>query len=275
MTLQTVRKYLPGGAGQLHYREIGKEHGGAPLVCLHQSPKSSLEFESFMQAAGRSQHVIAFDYPGCGMSDCPPSEHIVTIPYYANVIANSLDSLQIEQVDLFGNHTGAMVAASLADTHPDRVGAIAMISAPILTDEETRDFEDYFVPVPLDLEGTRFLQSWTRVVKHAGPGMTLDMLARSFMQNTMAGDAYEWGHAAAFAWGGSFAETLSRLEHPILVLNPADDLEIYTTRAEQLLRNGTYLARPDWGHGLLDTQTADLSKIILSFLKTDASKMKV
>lgn len=275
MTSRTVRKYLTGGAGQIHYREIGEGHGGVPLVCLHQSPKSSLEFESFMKVAGQARHVIAFDYPGCGMSDCPASEHTVTIPYYANVIANALDSLEIDKADVLGNHTGAMVASNLADAHPARVRAIAMISAPILTNEERREFEDYFVPVPLDLEGTRFLQSWQRVVKHAGPGMTHDMLARSFMQNTMAGDAYEWGHAAAFIWGGTFAETLSRLQHRILVVNPADDLESHTARAEKLLLNGTYLARPDWGHGLLDTQAVELCEAVLSFLGASATKRQI
>ena len=267
MTSKTTRKYLDGGAGQIHYREIGETNGGPPLVCLHQSPKSSLEFDAFMQVAGHSRHVIAFDYPGCGMSDCPSSEHAVTIPYYADIIASALDSLQFKQADLIGNHTGAMVAASLADVHPGRVRSIAMISAPILNDEEQSEFEHYFVPVPLDLEGTRFSQSWARVVKHAGPGMTLEMLARSFMQNTMAGDAYEWGHAAAFSWADSFADTLSRLEHRILVLNPADDLESHTARAENLLRNGSYVARSDWGHGVLDTQTADLSEIVLIFFE--------
>jgi len=77
MTLQTVQISPPAAAGQLHYsRRTWVKNIGRSATRLPASKAQYIsEIESFMQAAGRSQHVAspAFDYPGCGMSDWPDS----------------------------------------------------------------------------------------------------------------------------------------------------------------------------------------------------------
>ena len=134
--------YVDGAFGQIHYRlaDARSESDKPPLICLHQSPKSGLEFETFMHEASRDRLVIAPDYPGYGMSDPAPSEDATTIPMYAEEMWRVADGLGVKTVDLFGNHTGAKVAAQMALTGSDRVHAIAMISAAILTDEEREMF---------------------------------------------------------------------------------------------------------------------------------------
>lgn len=104
-----VRKgYIDATHGQIHYRiaEPRTQSGKPPLLCLHQSPKCGLEFETFMREASRDRVVIAPDYPGYGMSDPAPSEAATTIPMYAGEMWHLIDGLGLETIDLFGNHTG-------------------------------------------------------------------------------------------------------------------------------------------------------------------------
>ena len=264
------RAYTDGQFGQIHYRIAAAktDKGKPPLICLHQSPKCGLEFETFMREACRDRTVVAPDYPGYGMSDAAPSEDATTIPMYATETWRVIDALGYESVDLFGNHTGAKVAAEMAMQRGGDVHAIAMISAAILTDEEREMFKDMFTPIPLDEAHSRFNISWARVLERQGPGQTLEMLDRSMYMNMMGGEAYEWGHVAAFAWGKPFDEALSTLPHRITLLNPTDDLTECTRRADKIMRNGEIIECPQWGYGFMDAFPEETADLVLGKLDT-------
>ena len=264
-----VRKaYVDGQYGQIHYRiaDAQSKADKPPLLCLHQSPKCGLEFAEFMQAAAHDRTVIAPDYPGYGMSDAAPSEELTTIPMYAEEMWRLVDHLSLDRLDLFGNHTGSKVAAEMAMQQPERVRSIAMVSAAILTDEERAMFTDMFTPIPLDEAHTRFKTSWARVLERRGPGQTLEMLDRSMHMNMMGGEAYEWGHVAAFAWGGPYEDALKQLPHRITILNPADDLTECTRRATAIMKNGEVIECPQWGYGFMDAFPVQVAELVLSKL---------
>ncbi|MEM0986556.1 MAG: alpha/beta fold hydrolase [Pseudomonadota bacterium] len=266
---QKIRKaYVDGPFGQVHLRIAGTptDSGPPPLICLHQSPKCGLEFEAFMAAASETRQVIAPDYPGYGMSDPPPAEEEATIPNYARAMWATIDALGLTTVDLFGNHTGAKVAAEMATQQTARVHAIAMVSAAILTDAEREMFKDMFTPIPLDDAHTRLTTSWARIHARRGPGQTLEMLDRSLFMNMTGGEAYEWGHVAAFAWGKPFEDALAALPQRITLLNPSDDLTECTRRAAPLMRNGEVIECPDWGYGFMDVFTQDAAALVLGKL---------
>ena len=268
----SIRKtYVDGRYGQIHVRlaEAQTDAGKPPLMCLHQSPKSGLEFESFMRDASRDRLIFAPDYPGYGMSDAAPSEEETTVPMYAEEMWRACDALNLKTLDLFGNHTGAKVAAEMAVQQGDRVHAIAMISAAVLTDDERETFKNMFNPIPLDKDNTRLRVNWERIVERQGPGQTLEMMDRSLYMTMMGGEAYEWGHAAAFAWGAPFEKALSELPHRITILNPTDDLTECTRRAVPLFQNGEVIECPQWGYGFLDAFPNDVADLVLP--KLDAS----
>jgi pimeloyl-ACP methyl ester carboxylesterase len=256
------RNYIDGPVGQVHLRIGG---GGRPLYLLHQSPKSGMEMETLGRVLAAARCVVAPDYPGYGFSDPTAQQSAASIPTYAASVWAVADHYGHERVELFGNHTGGMVAAEMARQQPDRVEAIAMISAPILTAQEAADFDAYFQPIPLDRAGVRFTTMWARIQAASAPGVTLEMKARSFLQNLLGGEGYEWGHAAAFAYAEAFAESLAALECPVLVFNPADELAQATRRAGAVLRNGKVVEKPDWGHGLLELKAEALAAEVLAF----------
>jgi len=260
------RHYIPGPFGQVHLRVAIPPATvtalAPPLYCLHQSPKSGLEFEVFMSVMATDRVVVALDYPGYGLSDAPFEEAHASIETYAEAVWLVADALGHARVDLFGNHTGAKVASCAARLSSPRVRAIVMISAAILTDAERAMFRHMFEPIPLDPEGTRFTTTWQRIVERRGPGMSLQMCARSFLQTVMGGEEYEWGHKAAFDYGNPFEDDLRSLTQPITILNPADDLQVATRRAVPLLRNGRVIECPQWSYGMLDAFAPELGQII-------------
>jgi pimeloyl-ACP methyl ester carboxylesterase len=265
--VSTRRTYFDGKHGQIHAWIAGEEQAGKlPLYCAHQSPKCGGEFANFMKAAGRERLVVAPDYPGYGMSDTPPDESEVTIEFYADAMWSVVDQMGHDKIDLFGNHTGSKVIAAMAMAQPDRVGSLVMISATILTPEEHKMFSDFFQPVPLDDAGTRYTTMWQRIIERRGPGVTMEMLGRSFAMNLMGGEEYEWGHHAAFAWWKEGEHALRTLGHKVTILNPDDDLTECTRRAAPMLKNGEVLELPDWGYNFMDVWPDEAAKLVLSRL---------
>ena len=264
------RHFVDGPFGQVHLRiseTIPSDH--PPLVCLHQSPKSGREFVKLMSVID-DRTVVAIDNPGHGESDLPPGEAEATIEAYARSAWAAVDALGLlaggGKVDLLGHHTGAKVATEMAFQQPGSVNAIVMVSALVLTPEEAAAFRDQFQPVPLDEAGTRFAEMWRKSVEHRGPGVSLEDLAASYAENLRAGEAYEWGHQAAFAYNAHFPERVSALPHRITVLNPKDMLFELTPRVAPLLQNGEVIDHPEWGFGFMDADTERAAEAVLAAL---------
>lgn len=258
------RAFIDADYGQMHYRIAGKPSDKNTLLCLHQSPKSSREFIEVMKLAGNDRLVVAIDSPGHGESDVPEKQ--VGIEGYARSIWSSIDALNLGKVDLLGHHTGAKVATEMTFQRPEDVGAIVMVSALVLSEEERDGFKSQFQPIPLDEAGTRFSHMWTQAVKYSGPGVTLEQLAFSVAENMRAGEAYEWGHEAAFNYTSDFARRIAELPHHITVLNPKDMLFDYTPRVAKLLQNGEVIDHPEWGFGFMDVDTEGAVKAFKSAL---------
>ncbi|WP_317928511.1 alpha/beta hydrolase [Halioxenophilus sp. WMMB6] len=258
--MRTKRLFVDGEYGQIHLRLATPESGtfkshNRPLFCLHMSPKSGRIFARFMEAFATDRQVVAPDYPGYGESDSPPATPAVTIADYARSVWQVADALSCSAIDLLGYHTGSLVAAEMARQRPDQIGRIVMIGAPVFLPAELEAVKTHFEPVPLDEAGTRFINMWQSVLKHASKGGTLEQKAESFAENLRGGENYEWGHRAAFAYAPQFPAMVKSLPQRIDVINPDDDLYQATLRITDVLQRGEVHARPQWGHGFLDFDT--------------------
>jgi pimeloyl-ACP methyl ester carboxylesterase len=133
--LTAGKGYASTPMGQVHYRDIGPRDTKNPIVLLHQSPMSMIQFAAVQNAfAEMGIRAITLDRPGYGLSDLPPEQP--TIGEFADNIVHVLDHLNVDKVVIAGHHTGAQVAASFAANHPDRVVSIVMHGAAQLTQEE-------------------------------------------------------------------------------------------------------------------------------------------
>ena len=82
-----TRDFLDTEFGQMHVR-LAKPVKvlNPPLLCLHMTPQSGRDFESFMSLAAEDRLVVAPDYHGYGSSDRPLETPEVTIEDYARSI---------------------------------------------------------------------------------------------------------------------------------------------------------------------------------------------
>lgn len=255
------RQFVDTEFGQMHCRVADEFSNEKPLVCLHQSPRSSREFIPFIENVSQQRHVICVDNPGHGESVIP--DNSIGIEGYARAVWATLDGLGVGQVDLVGYHTGSEVAVEMAFQRPKDVDQIVLISALIATDAEREKFISDFQPVPLDEEGSRFKRIWENAIHYRGPSVTLEILASSLAESVRAGDAYEWGHQAAFEYSRVFPERLQSLSHRVTVLNPKDMLYEYTKRIAPYLVNGVVTDHPEWGSGFLETDPKGASEAVL------------
>lgn len=273
-TVSVKRRYVDGRFGQIHLR-VAEPQGKAaqpvvassrpPLLCFHMSPNSSRIYQTFLGSMGTDRLVVAPDTPGFGESDAPPSQP--AIEDYAAAMADVMDALGLDQVDVMGYHTGSETCVALALLQPTRVRKLVLTSAPIFSDEELQGFRDHYSKPELSEDGSHVAAKWRAYLHWAGPGWTPEHVAEQFADALRRPDISWWGHNAAFDF--SMGDKLAEVTQPILVLNPNDDLVEQTRRAEGLMQNGRLHELPDWGHGYLDVHTAEACALIRSFLHTE------
>ena len=266
-----VRKgYVDGRFGQIHYRmaqpeaDSGSSLTARPLICFHMSPYSSVIYERFLGEMGRDRVVLAMDTPGFGESDPPSSPP--TISDYVGAVTDLMDALGLTAVNLMGYHTGSKIALETTLQNPDRVHRLVMVSAPLWTPEELAKITADHGPKPLTEDGSHAKASWQSAVRWSMVGRSLHDIGRVFWAKMLNPGISWWGHNAAFAYDSAAA--LVKVEHPILVLNPEDDVWEITPRAKTLLQHPESHIHdlPGWSHGFLDLKTQETAALVRGFL---------
>jgi pimeloyl-ACP methyl ester carboxylesterase len=114
------------------YREAGPE--GAPAVLLpHGYPCSSYEFRNYMPALADKWHLLAPDFPGCGLSATP--EHFAyDFDTYAGFLARFLDAKGIARCAIYLHDFGSQIGLRCAITAPERFSALIIQNGDIYED---------------------------------------------------------------------------------------------------------------------------------------------
>ena len=262
---KVARSYVDGRHGQMHVRIARPGHASAaPLICIHMSPMSGRVFERLLAKMGKDRVAIAFDTPGFGMSDTPPTPP--EIDDYARDLLAGLDALGIAgPVDLMGYHTGSMIAVALSRIASARVRRVLMVSAPIILEEERREFNAYYAHREPDADGGHILRRWKGFLyHHLRPGVSIAEVNDAFREALLGGNLEWWGHRAAFNY--DLAADLAHVEQAVLILNTGDDLEQQTRRAEGMAAYSRILDVPGWGHGFIEQHTSDVEQVVRAFL---------
>jgi pimeloyl-ACP methyl ester carboxylesterase len=269
------RDYVDGRYGQMHYRIAAPPHRDThdhvPILFFHQSPSSSRPFEGLVAEMGRDRTAIAVDTPGFGDSDAPPAPP--TIADYAAAMASFIDALNLEQVDVMGDHTGAKVAVELALQHPDRVRRLVFNACPVYSPEKMAEMMQHLeAERPKEVipdDGSHILHRWRGTKGWYKDDAPMELYNRDFCESLRGLDLAWYGHNAAFAVKHS--DNLPQVSQPILVLCPDDGLWEATKAAEPYLKNGKVLELPQFGMGAISQHSLELAKILRGFLDGPAN----
>ena len=136
---------IPGSGSvpprRVHYRRCGN---GPALLMVHQSPRSSAEYERLMQEWGAYFTCIAPDTPGFGQSDALPGQP--EIAEFADAAAEFLTALGIERCAAYGFHSGGIILVTAMARHAPRFSCLAVGGYAIWTPEEMRIFGESYLP---------------------------------------------------------------------------------------------------------------------------------
>jgi haloalkane dehalogenase len=158
-----TRHYIDVNGRRVHYRKAGS---GPPLLMVHQSPRSSAEYEPLMHAWAPHFTLIAPDTPGFGQSDPLPGEP--EIGEFADALVALLDALGLDQVGAYGFHSGGIVLVAALRRHPERFAALAIGGYAVWTEEEKRVFgELYLPPFRPSAYGEHLTWLWNRILEQS------------------------------------------------------------------------------------------------------------
>jgi haloalkane dehalogenase len=202
------RHFVDIGPRRVHYRRCGS---GPALLMVHQSPRSSAEYEALMRVWGEHFTCIAPDTPGFGQSD-PLPEGETSIDAFADAIVDLIDALGLNRVGAYGFHSGGIILVAALRRHPERFTCLAVGGYAIWTPEEMALFSDkYLPPFQPSAFGEHLVWLWNRVLEQSwffpwfatDPRYALslahDDLRRvdAVVQELLdAGDAYRVGYGA-------------------------------------------------------------------------------
>jgi pimeloyl-ACP methyl ester carboxylesterase len=117
-------KTLELSGGRLRYHDVGE---GPPIVFVHGVIVNANLWRKVVSRLSDRFRCIALDMP-LGAHVEPMPEADLSPPGLANLVADALDALGLEDVTLVGNDTGGAVCQLVAVNRPERLGRLALTS---------------------------------------------------------------------------------------------------------------------------------------------------
>ncbi|MCY3842635.1 MAG: alpha/beta hydrolase [Acidobacteria bacterium] len=257
------RGYLTTPPGQVLMRRVAGT--GRPLVMLHASPTSSALLEPLMRELARGRPVIALDTAGNGDSDPPTGNSPFDIGDFAAIVVEALDVLEIGELDLYGTHTGALIATDVTLARRG-VRRLILEGVTMFDDGDRPDLlpraellANYLPTFEPCWDGTHLTAAWhfrrafttywpwfrrSREGIRWVPMVELAAFHRSFVEVAKRLDTYHLPYRAALAY--PTAQRLGRIEVPTLIAaHPDDPLQAHSPEAAGLVPDGRWDALPD------------------------------
>ncbi|MFO1251190.1 MAG: alpha/beta hydrolase [Inhella sp.] len=271
---QAPNRTLEAGGVRFAYRELGRQHGGTPVVFLNHLAAMLDNWDPrVVDGLATRHHVIVFDNRGIGASTGAPADSIEQMALDA---IRFIQATGFAQVDLFGFSMGGMVAQEIALREPQRVrrmilagtgpaggagisrvGRIAHLDLlrGLLTGQDPKQFL-FFTRTPSGVAaGKAFLARLQERTQHRDRAITV----RAYLAQLRA----------LKAWGRQPPAELSRIRQPVLIVNGDQDRMVPTPNSHELARrlpNSTLLIYPDAGHGGVFQHHTDFVPKALAFL---------
>jgi pimeloyl-ACP methyl ester carboxylesterase len=259
------RAFLDTADGQIHYVTAG---AGAPVLLLHQTPRSWDEYRDVIPILAPERRVIAMDTIGYGESYKPARR--CDIEDYARGAIALLDGLGVRSTAVVGHHTGAVIAMELAAAYPERVERLILSASPFVdaADRERRRTGGHRVDhVEAKPDGTHLAELWQGRQRFY-PKDRPDLLARFVADALRAGEKLVEGHGACSRY--RMEEKIGRLRCRTLVTCGTEDPFSFPKAALVSGRiPGSRLAPiPGGGVAVVDEMPDAFAALVLEFLRS-------
>ena len=227
-----------------------------------------MEYEPLIRALGGERRIIAFDTPGYGMSDAPPAP--LSIAGYAAAFAEGVDALGLAgPLDVFGFHTGSLLAIELALARPDRIGRLALSGIPMREPDvrAARLAAARSGPAPTEDGSALLAQSaalWRYVVTQRDLRVPLERAVWLYAEKNRTLHRSNWAYEGVWSYD---YERLPMIQQPTLIVQPDDDLLPATQRAAALIPRAQFVLLRDLPRDALDVGAAAIASALQEFFR--------
>ncbi|HUK60837.1 MAG TPA: alpha/beta hydrolase [Stellaceae bacterium] len=121
------RRFAVVKSGHIAYVEQGQ---GPAALFLHGVPLNGYHWRYVIERLRGRRRCIAIDLMGLGYTEIAPSQD-VSFAAQARMVAEVMDALDIEKVDLIANDSGGAIAQIFAAHHPDRLASLVLTNCDV------------------------------------------------------------------------------------------------------------------------------------------------
>src|SRR5271165_5338321 len=126
-TFHANRRYADVKSGRIAFVERGQ---GPVAVFVHGVPLNGYHWRNVIDRVQHRRRCVAIDLMGLGYTEIEPSQD-VSFTAQARMIAEVLDALKIEKIDLVGNDSGGAIAQIFAAHHPERLTSLVLTNCDV------------------------------------------------------------------------------------------------------------------------------------------------
>jgi pimeloyl-ACP methyl ester carboxylesterase len=126
-TFHASRRFAAVKSGRIAFFEQGE---GPAALFVHGVPLNGYHWRHVIDRVQHRRRCIAIDLMGLGFSEIAPSQD-VSFTAQAHMIAEVIDALGIERIDLIGNDSGGAVAQIFAAHYPDRLTSLVLTNCDV------------------------------------------------------------------------------------------------------------------------------------------------
>jgi len=126
-TFHTSRRFADVKSGRIAYIDEGQ---GPAALFIHGVPLNGYHWRHIIDRVRHRRRCIAIDLMGLGYTEIGPAQD-VSFSAQARMIAEVLDALGIEKVDLVGNDSGGAIAQIFAARNPHRLTSLVLTNCDV------------------------------------------------------------------------------------------------------------------------------------------------
>ena len=275
-----VKKAQLSNGVEMAYTETGS--GDETILFIHGLGSYIPAWNRIIPELSKTYRCIAIDLPGYGKSSKDPHSGLMT--YYADVVNEFADTLQLEKFNLAGHSMGGQIAIVYGLSWPERINNLILF-APAgferFTSGQKRWLEDVMTPVLV--KSTTYEAIETNLAYNfynMPPEAEFMIIDRMAMRGAKDFDLY--CYAVSKSVGGMVNEPiidkLEELQPPTLIffgendnlipnryLNPGSTRKIAETGAG-LIPNSKLIMIPKCGHFVMFEKPDDIPQQIIDFI---------
>ena len=193
-TFHASRRFADTRSGRIAYYDRGR---GRAAFFVHGVPLNGYHWRHVIDRIQRQRRCIAIDLMGLGYTEIGPSQD-VSFTAQAHMIAEVLDTLGIDRVDLIANDSGGAIAQIFAAHYPNRLTSLVLTNCdvhdgwpppqvlPLIEHARNGTLASIFQPTAdrPDLARERYArgESVPLFRSYADPGVLTDEIIRLYLQ---------------------------------------------------------------------------------------------